>query len=560
MTGQERNTHPGSARPAFTPAAVPDFGTYSHEQLLAMVEHADEHKIRAIGLRLQEAAQTIGEVGQGLKEHMSRLEWDGEGARAFHAWGADMSNATLSLSGYSEKVGMWICAAANALSAAQKMPPVPADAKAKVDKFDRLNPGLRDNADKFHDVRTLYAKDGPSPAEVATALTKLRQEHDHAAEAMTRLAQAYNDSGDEITKGVRPNFPPMPDVMLPPEGKAGSEHVSLDGTEGGGAGAGGTGSGGSASAAAVADRVDGGGTPLGGTAVPSGPVAGSTTSGHGGTTGGTTTVPPAGHPGIPTKTDGGVPRPPAPVPTMPDGGQPAPGPSGPVSTVPPVPSHHPRGPLTSVPGMPPTWPDRRPPASGHGGDPDDGKPRRGRVAQVTEGRSGTGRGGTPVARPSVTPGLPGVADARPVGSRGPADGVVGGRPAPKAPGQGLPSATRGTVVGAEPGSAAGQGRPGMGYGPGFAGSPAGGGAGGGLGRAGGRRLSSEAGGVAGGQAARDAISGGRPFTQGGSGLTRGSAEAPSGREGGSGSRRPEYLVEEENPSHGRYGVIPPVVD
>ncbi|MFI0741607.1 hypothetical protein ACH4PU_26560 [Streptomyces sp. NPDC021100] len=95
MKGQENGAYPGPARPTFTPAVVPDFGTYSHEQLLAMVEHADEHKIGAIGLRLQEAAQTIGEVGQGLKEHMVRLEWDGEGARAFQAWGADMSNATL---------------------------------------------------------------------------------------------------------------------------------------------------------------------------------------------------------------------------------------------------------------------------------------------------------------------------------------------------------------------------------------------------------------------------------------------------------------------------------
>ncbi|MFD0355977.1 WXG100 family type VII secretion target [Streptomyces sp. NPDC127110] len=139
-------------------------------------------------------------------------------------------------------------------------------------------------------------------------------------------------------------------------------------------------------------------------------------------------------------------------------------------------------------------------------------------------------------------------------------GIVGGRPiSTGGPNAGIP---RGTVIGADGPHSGGRAMPGM-MGGGFGGphgSPGG--------SATGRRLAMEPGGVVGG---RPATTGSQAFTQGGSGLVRGSSvgavghggaasPAPSRRRGGQGGDRPDYLAEDEETWQGNRRVVPPVID
>ncbi|MGE7385360.1 WXG100 family type VII secretion target [Streptomyces sp. NPDC004126] len=167
-------------------------------------------------------------------------------------------------------------------------------------------------------------------------------------------------------------------------------------------------------------------------------------------------------------------------------------------------------------------------------------------------------GGLPATRPPV--GIGGKVGGIPV--QPPRDsGIVGGRPiSTGGPSAGIP---RGTVIGVEgPHAGVPRGMPGM-MGGGF-GSPHGNPGG----PAAGRRLTMEHGGVVGG---RQAAAGGQPFTQGGSGLVRGSAVGPVGhgavtsqspgrRRGDQGGERPDYLAEDEETWQANRRVVPPVID
>ncbi|WP_079158551.1 WXG100 family type VII secretion target [Streptomyces caniscabiei] len=193
-------------------------------------------------------------------------------------------------------------------------------------------------------------------------------------------------------------------------------------------------------------------------------------------------------------------------------------------------------------------------------------------------RSGTGPN-TPGRVPSATraPFQPGQGMANGSARLPRETGIVGGRPVPPASGRPPGSLPRGTVIGEGT-----QGRAAMGRGltPGM---PVGGSSGAGHSNGGfaGRRLASETGGIVGGRPTQPGNSGSRPFTPGGTGLTRhagntspaqGSTQRPNGtaahaasssstRRDPRHSDRPDYLTEDEETwQRGNRRPLPPVVD
>ncbi|MFJ6512271.1 hypothetical protein ACIQMO_34870 [Streptomyces sp. NPDC091406] len=184
----------------------------------------------------------------------------------------------------------------------------------------------------------------------------------------------------------------------------------------------------------------------------------------------------------------------------------------------------------------------------------------------------TNGSGRPVnaVRPSLAmPGQNGLGGGQ-VGRPSPANGIVGGRPAPQATGRPVGGLPRGLVVGGEgahggrapmmhaPGGAVGSGQSGI---------------------VGGRRLAGEAGGMVGGRPQQPGQTGARPFTPGGTGLVRGAASGEGARSAGvmgrgavgsqrasdsrrdEGSERPDYLTEDEETwQQGSRRVVPPVID
>ncbi|WP_372407954.1 hypothetical protein [Streptomyces luteireticuli] len=541
-----------------------DFHQFPHQQLLKMIEQASPEKVDAVADKLKKAAGTIKKIGGDLKDHMAGLEWEGQGADAFHTWGADMANATTRLGDYSQAAGAALHEASVALQQAKTtMPKYPAGAKATLDSFNASNP--KPSASGIPDLSTLkpsagadptpnfslqpssgpMLNAGPTPLQANLAAKQLKEAHDAAARAMGALESSYNAHGTDLTKAARPNFPPMPTAMLPKQSKDGFEYVSLPGGSGSGGSAGGGGGYGSTGAAGGGD----GGTGNSG-------VQGTHGNGTGSSGGGDTSTgvvsPPHGDRSEPstdssTRSDGGVKTVPSipNVPATPNGGPPTtPSPSGP-SVPPPV--GRPHVPAPHIPRVPPVTPQ------GPGRVPPSPKPE-GRSGPVGTGPTGPGSTGT-----RRVPGVPGNGPGTGrVGlpstgvPRIPTSDVIGGQPTVRGTSPAPLQTPRGTVIGAEPAQGT-QGRPGM-AGPGFGGMP-GSSAGGGRGvGAGGRRLASEAGGVVGGSTPN----GGRAFTQGGTGLVRNPGDR---KRDASRGKRPDYLVEDEESwsSHDGQRNVPPVI-
>ncbi|MEU2430518.1 hypothetical protein ABZ611_13600 [Streptomyces sp. NPDC007861] len=259
--------------------------------------------------------------------------------------------------------------------------------------------------------------------------------------------------------------------------------------------------------------------------------------------------------------------------------------------------HVPASHADTVPSDAPVRPDRLasmaidsvatlPPTAGNPSVPVDVKVPGGRpevgltppLSMVPPALGGTSVPSGPVGggRPTGGLGLPGqnTSGTGPAG-RLPRDaGIVGGRPVPPAAGKPAGGIPRGTVVGTE----GTHGRMPMG------GQSAGGVGGAGMGQhgvTGGRRLAGEAGGIVGGRPAQPGRTSARPFTPGGSGLVRSTAQGEAGHGAGVAGRagttsasrgselrrdraqgeRPDYLTEDEETwqPNGRR-VVPPVVD
>ncbi|MGW6947944.1 WXG100 family type VII secretion target [Streptomyces xanthophaeus] len=487
------------------------FEGMSHAELHAMIAAIDPEVVRTRGTQLTDAAVAIKKIGAALKKHKVK-GWEGEAARAFEEWVNQMGSATLVLADYSDAAGKQMTETAQIM---YQVKPDPAGQKGDMPPYN----ATADAATKAQ-LQTPRGMD---------ALAKLNAEHGRAVDAMNKLAGRYSESSKVMDNSKVPTFPPPPEVLVPPN-VYGSEDMARPG--GGPGGSGGSGATGSYVAPARPDGV----TPM-----EPGSVPGRQSQPD-------NTLPPTGSTPMPTPLPGLLPDREVgvdidsviapPNPTLP-----------PTTGLPTGPS--PVGPGPALPvGLPPAMP--LPPITG---------------MQRPVGPGPVGLG--PI------PGLPGQGGSggKFVGPMGlpPRDsGIMGGRPVtPNGPGAGIP---RGTVIGAEGHQQTGRpvGGGGMGHGIGGGhgvqgGSPVG------------RRLATEPGGVAGGRQAGTAggrpVTGGQPFTQGGSGLVRnGGAGAGAMGHAGAGTRtpgqrrdeqggeRPDYLAEDEETWQSNRRVVPPVID
>lgn len=510
-----------------------DFESKSHEQLRAMIENADPSKTQELGDKLKAAGVAIGKIGDDLQKYMSHVNWEGEAGDAFRTWGANMVSATARLGEFSEKTGTWMGHAAETLgSVKSSMPAYSAASKTTLNDYLSHHPGgflLKPPTSSDAPKPGGGVLAGPTPEAAAAAQKRLDEDHAEAVRLMRKLAGSYVWSAHHMGQVERPVFQPIPpDVVPPPLGDI--ERIPAPGSAV------------SPGLAAGGDEV-GQGTREVGTGQAT-YAAGSSAYGSA-----TSTVTGPAHPeSAPAamEVDGGVAAPT--IPTEPSGGATVPTRierSPDRVQLPPAPGLPPVGPAGSLePGATAARGPGRSRASTSSGMPMEGvvggsAPRRGAFGDVP----GQGIFGGRVNAPTAVPN----------------DGIVGGRPLPRTAGQPSLQAPRGTVIGAEPGTA----RPPMGHGlGGVMPGPSAGRTG--PGQAGGRRLASESGGIVGGHAQqRAAGAGGRPFTPGGTGLVRNQGDTPRSRgpRQRQGERRPDYLVEDRDLwQQGARPVVPPVID
>ncbi|MFJ7587927.1 WXG100 family type VII secretion target [Streptomyces sp. NPDC097617] len=488
------------------------FESYTHAQLYAMIAALDDEAVSARGTQLTEAAATIEEIGNKLKDHKVK-GWEGEAATAFQNWVNQAGSATLVLAEYSAKGGKYLTQTAQVMrevkpkSGTGDMPKYSASAEAS----------LKENLATSRE----YHNDPDAVQLGQEAWSKLSGDHARAVDAMNKLSGSYEQSSSEMDKATIPTFPPPPDVLVPPA-RYGEEDVARSGGgSGGGAGS------------------------VGSSYTPASSGSGASSNDSGSVT---------GHQPRPDNTLPSTPVPVIPdrevgvdldsVATLPDRTAP------PVATTPG--GQLPTSPLGPTPGLiaPPVT---LPPVGGLKGP----------------GPIGTGSGIGPY--PGLTgPGAPGGKVGGTAGVLPRDSGITGGRPVTSTgPSSGIP---RGTVIGEGSQSGRPMGGGGMGHGAGGGhGSSQGGFAGGRRlatepgGVLGGRQTG----------AVGRPIASGQPFTQGGSGLVRNGAggagmgsmghagagtRTPGKRRNDQGGERPDYLTEDEETWQGNRRVAPPVID
>ncbi|MFD7121543.1 hypothetical protein ACFWAA_31555 [Streptomyces sp. NPDC059922] len=485
--------------------------------MLDLVEASNPSDLEDAGEALVAAKDALNKAAEELNDYVTSVEWKGESGTEFRRFGGDLAKHAWALGTFANAAGTQMRVASTGLTSVRNSAP-PRDGRAvpkKVEDFP-LPERTDDNPE--------YVK--------AVKVEKDRQE---AINQMNRLASFYAVSEESLASQEPPKFPGMLNAAVPrPKG---DRDVGADsggtGTE--------TGAQGTTVQQPPSSRADLGNGSSGPRAEAIGavaplPVADTSMRID------SVTAPPA-----PTTAPSVTPV------TSPTG---TPTPSG--GPVPPM-----------APGLVNPTRSGTSRASGPTGAPRAGGPPLGRVAQAgatgdrspAAGRPGVTGGGPPVGRagaPGQTPtaGRPGTT-GQPAAGR--TSGIVGGtpqqRPTSGSSGSRIP---RGTVIGSG-GTSAGRppagrvGQPGV-IGANSNGAP----------RPGGRGTASSNGVVG---TPRGSASGSRPgaggFTQGGSGLVRGSGRnRPRDEEQErTGSERPDYLTEDEETwAARRRGAVPPVIE
>lgn len=484
------------------------FESYTHAQLYAMIAALDDEAVSARGTQLTEAAKTIKEIGDKLKDHKVK-GWEGEAAEAFQNWVNQTGSATLVLAEYSEAGGKYLTQTAQVMR----------EVKPKNGIGDMPKYSASAEASLKEDLATSreYHNDPDAVQLGQQAWSKLSGDHARAVDAMNKLSGSYEQSSTQMDNAKIPTFPPPPGVFVPVD-HTGSEDMARPGggqsAYVGGAGSGGTSFAGSGdSGRGSADLGSVGPQPRPDATVP------------------TTSVPsvPDREVDVDLDTVGTLPPPTTPPVTTTPGLPPTTGPVGPTP-----------GPFVPPVAIPPVGGLKGPGPYGIG-------PGIGPYPGL--GGPGVPPGGKVIGTPGLPPRDAGITGGRPVMSTGPTSGIPRGT-----------VIGEGTQAGRPMGGGMGAGAGGQ-YGGTQAGLPAGR-----------RLATEPGGVMGGRQAGAVGrpIAAGQPFTQGGSGLVRNGvgsvghagagAQTPGRRRDSQGGERPDYLTEDEETWQGNRRVAPPVID
>ncbi|AEW96870.1 MULTISPECIES: WXG100 family type VII secretion target [Streptomycetaceae] len=171
-----------------------DFEHVSLFDMHAMVANADPQLILARAQALESAMNQLQTIGSQLMSSIQGVEWQGEGARAFHDWGRQLARNTLKLADYTYNAASFMNDAGSALSRVKNgLPPVPAD-QCYVD-----------------------------PKKDAEARARLESARQEAIPQMNMLASAYRAASEGMRKESPPPFTAVPQDPLPIYARAGGQ-------------------------------------------------------------------------------------------------------------------------------------------------------------------------------------------------------------------------------------------------------------------------------------------------------------------------------------------------
>ncbi|MEU6240469.1 hypothetical protein [Streptomyces sp. NPDC047024] len=177
-----------------------DFENHDLNQMIDLVEHANPEHLEQASKTLWDARTAIHDAATDLDTNLGQVDWEGEGADAFHKWTKDLVNWTKELATYADVAATQIDAAASGLASVRKSMP-PRDHRPAADQ------------QRPHDLPKAKQVDTNPDYTAAVRVEKNRQE---AINQMNRLASFYSVSAMTLKAAPEPEpLRGMPDVGVP---------------------------------------------------------------------------------------------------------------------------------------------------------------------------------------------------------------------------------------------------------------------------------------------------------------------------------------------------------
>ena len=135
-----------------------NFEGYTHEQLAQLLAGADPEQLTTRADVLLAMATALNGADKQIFLRMSQVEWQGEGAEAFRAWGRHLVQESVALADYTRTIGNAMQDAGQALTEARAaMPPVP---ERPVPLTDEALPTLAEEMERQEAIRVLERLSG----------------------------------------------------------------------------------------------------------------------------------------------------------------------------------------------------------------------------------------------------------------------------------------------------------------------------------------------------------------------------------------------------------------
>ncbi|CAM5234292.1 hypothetical protein SNARM312S_05237 [Streptomyces narbonensis] len=79
-----------------------NFRAMSHQQMLAWLDEASSFYVGDAAERLKAVGDQLERIAEDLSASMRRMDWEGEGEKAFVEWATNVANSTKGLADYSK--------------------------------------------------------------------------------------------------------------------------------------------------------------------------------------------------------------------------------------------------------------------------------------------------------------------------------------------------------------------------------------------------------------------------------------------------------------------------